>query len=1310
MRKLAMTMAAGLILAGGMALGAEKLLYPAEKIPALNVPKMNTPPKIDGVIDPAEWRDSVKVMGVVGTHGLGYKDRPVSFRVAWDDEHLYIAAVSDILPGHRMWRQRRDRFTTGVVYDDAYEFGIFMHDRNKLPEEASSFQKIVVNSLGAGEYMKIYPSIGQNMYNWQPDPQLANRVYEEGGRQWWATEMALSLADLQMPVKNKAGDKVDMLLAADLKNPSWQWLDFPSASGHLEHYGFSRMMLTDKEPYIQVEEFSGLHDEKVNLKATVYNPGPKEVEVEAFLKADYNPPPKSEAKAKTIVDVKKTLSIAAGKSARFDVAETFPGLAYERTPWGGAVNVSDLQIGLRRAGAEDAPAVYSYHCTFAGTDKGYLVAVPRTTPFDCDVTFNPSRNLMNIVGDTLDAQIPKGSQPAKLKYAISRDGKPVQDGFIDLYINLKYEGQVALADPQPGAYTVKLSLVNKDGKELVSRDDLKFEKKDEAKAFANWWNNNYGNANKVLKPFEPITVDGDKATVTRRVYTLDALGLPRQIVANGGPVLTAPARIVVKIGGQEQVVPTAGTVTYADKKEWRTEFTGTSSVAGIAFTVKGWMEQDGLVNLDLTYSPEKSEAASRGSQVAGQSAPTVLIEDLRVEWPVDGSDGSWMQCIGGVGGNYAPRTIGAVPDGKGQVWDTLKDIGKAGSKMLVGNWENNLWVGNDQRGLCWFGDSDQGWVPNDATPAHSLFRDGKAVVMRNHLINLPKDAPAFRLETPRTVNLQYNATPFRHLAKGWRLTQVAACNGFSRPDYKFDEDMKKEFFTILSMPSKDPAKWPYYLEKYKRAADGVAAKTGPFSIGPRLTWFQCNQIALRGYAEKTREPGLYDYFRADWLTEFDGESLNKTYRDYMLYLMNMHVRDGGLTHYYFDISFSRSTPALAAGFGYRLPDGRVQPSSMDGPLREWYKRVWALMQEHDLYPGAVSGHATHSMPLRAFPWCDSWLDAEYPIKDAVTVYTKDAMIAMSVPHNFGVKIDHHSHMDPRWPTMFDAGMGGGGGQFNTPGFRHFGIAAGDVEFLGFWRNGKVIKPADKGVLVSAWKRPGKVMLQVFNYGLDPEGQEKTRSGKLKLDLQALGASADLQPGQVRIREVAIDGHRVDGRSAQFAWYKTLLEQPRWPKDEKPRLRPPANPTIAADGTVDNFQVFYHDCRFLEVTWDDAPASLDAVATAVGAGNVAQALPWGFSRAVSADALVKAGTAGLAVKAWKQPGTAMLLVSNTAADGKPVDAELSADLDKLGVKVQKVWTAFTQCLGGDLDPATGQVTVKGLKPGERRLVFIDTFAE
>jgi hypothetical protein len=1258
--------------------GESKMAYSESLIPRLNVPHMHTPPVIDGKIGATEWREAVKVMGVVNVFSLVYRDRPISFWVAWDPQHLYIATRTDILPGHRLYRSKRERFTTGTVFDDAFEFGLFMHDRNKKEGEVSSFMKFVLNELGSGEYMKIYPSIGQNMYNWQPDMQIANRMYTEDGTQWWEQEIAMSLDDMQMPVENKAGDRIDLLLAADLKNPGWQWLDYPSASGHLEHYGFPRMVLTDDQPYIQIERFSGLHDEKLELRSVIYNPGKAPVTVNTTVSALYNATPGSKTEPASIFDEKAPLTIPAGGSARLDCTKAFPGYKYEFTKWGSALNVTNLRLDVQNT--PDAPPVYHYACDFAGTDKKYLEATPRTTVFDYDMQFNPVTNRLALSGDTLDAQLPAGTRPAAMLYTVTKDGVPIQNGRIARLVHARYDDIITLPTLAPGKYTVTLALVDADGKTLVQRNDATFDKKDEAKEFAAWWGNKIGDTEKVLQPFEPLKVKGTAVTCTRRVYTFDSLGLPRQIVANGGNVLTRPARIVATVGGKEIVVPATGKVTFTKKTDWRLEFTGTAKAAGLAFTAKGWMEQDGLVNVDLTFAP--------------QGKP-VTLDALRVEWPIDGTDGSWMTCIGGAGGNYAPRTIGKVPDGTGRVWDTLSGIGKAGSTMVIGNWENNLWVGNDRRGLLWCADSDQGWAPRDDAPAHSLVRTGTEVAIYNHLIS-----GTLRLDAPRTVQLQYNASPFRHFAPGWRLTQVSAANGFSRPDYKTNEKTKQDYFSILSMPSTDVKEWPEYYAKYKERA-ASAAKAGWYGIGPRLTWFLTNQIALRGYMDKTTEPGVYNYFRADWVP--GNESLNASYRDYCMYLMNRHIREGGVTHYYFDITFTRDASELIAGFGYRLPDGRVQPTSTDATLREWYKRTWALIQENNLYPGGVSGHSTNSICLRALPWTDAILDSEYPMKDPLSVYPSDRMIALSHPETFGVNISHLGFMHPDWAALHDASAGGSGFPFNSQEFRHFGIAAGDVRFVPYWRSQGIITPADPAVFASAWTRPGKAVVEVLNYGTD--AKEPTRSAKLTLNLRALGVPAG---ATVRIREMLPRGGRIARHSKNFDWYQALPDTLRWKNDEEPKLRPAAKPTLdPATGVVDGVELFYHDARYLLITWDAKPAAPPAT---FDDKQRADALEWGLSRAKALTAAEIAqrvrGAANLPVQVWSQPGTVLLQVTNPGT--KPADATLTLDLQALGVKVQKLWAQYTQCIGGTLDAEAGTVTVKGIPAGKSTLIFIDTF--
>ena len=170
-----------------------------------------------------------------------------------------------------------------------------------------------------------------------------------------------------------------------------------------------------------------------------------------------------------------------------------------------------------------------------------------------------------------------------------------------------------------------------------------------------------------------------------------------------------------------------------------------------------------------------------------------------------------------------------------------------------------------------------------------------------------------------------------------------------------------------------------------------------------------------------------------------------------------------------------------------------------------------MIAENDFYPGGVSGHATNSICLRALPWADAILDSEYPMQDPITAYTPDHMIASSCPHNFGVNISHLGFMNPDGPRCTTPAWAGRR-IFATPEFRHFGIARDDVEFVGHWRNGKLVEQIGEGLLASIWKRPGAAIVEVLNYGLDPEDRQKTRQGDLTLNLAALGIPAGTRRG------------------------------------------------------------------------------------------------------------------------------------------------------------------------------------------------------
>ncbi len=1369
MRTITATMA--ILVAMGLAFQAQgqgaRLGFAEKDIPSFNIPRMAAPPTIDGTIDPGEWKTAMQIRGMAWAGSCTFYDRPHAFWVAWDAKHLYIAGRAHVMKGHILGKSRREKYTTGTVFDDAFEFGLSMENRNQKPGEAASFFKFILNYVGSGEYMKMYPSIGQYLYNWRPDMKIANRMYERDGAQWWEMEVAMDLTDLEMPVPNKVGDLVRILLAHDGKNPIWVWTSVPTASGYLESAGYPRGVLTDAQPYAQIEELTGLHDEKVALKTAVYNPSAKPARVKAVLRISNEGLVENKAVTNLGVNEERILEIPAGGMVRFDVDKAFPGFDYRiegHPKFNQMQGVLDLR--LTPADQPDAKPVISQHLVFRkDAEKKYLEYTANPVDFNMSVRFNPMSYAMWVEADTLDARRP-AAELGGAEWAVTQGETVVAKGRLEQLVYDKYQGLTQLPALQPGKYTVTVSLLDKAGKAALTRT-TEIEKKDEAKLFPEWWGKTYGNPEQLLKPFEALRAKGNTVTVTRRAYEFDNLGLPLQITANGGPVLTAPARIVLVVDGREYVVPTKPGVTFTEKRDWRCSFEGAPvEVAGVRFSAKGKIEQDGLVSLELTYGPKGMETAvpavprpagtagSTDADVAKTAVPAVLVQSLRIEWLVDDTWNNYLACMG-VGGNYSARFIDAIPSGKGVVWSTLKDIGLSGSGMTVGNFYQNLWVGTEKRGLFWWANSDEGWVPDDSVPAHEVVRNGTTTVIRNNIIGTVPGRPAFELAKPRTIKFSYNASPFRKLTKGWRINQTSYSDGFSGGKYKVNWDTQENFFSILSPPFPDKKRWPEYYAYCKEQADGIK-KSAINTPGAFNTGFIANGIALRGYMNKTVEPGLYGYFGADWIAADMGESLNKSYQDYMMHLQYRQVTEGGCRHFYYDISMcGKISRDVLAGFGYLLPDGRIQPSGTDATLRQWYMRADALMQEQGFYPNGISGHATQTIPLIALPFSQSIVDSEFPMVDPITVYPMNRMIALSCPENFGCNISHLGQMNPNWAAMHDSGGSAGGYPFEDPAFRNWGIEREDIEFVPYWRNQEVVKKIGKGLICSIWKRPsqpgggqaGSAVLEIMNYGPDPEGAERARSVEMTLDLQVLGipsfatategGPAGVGAERVRVKELLSDRLLPERYLSHLKWYQDLAGTPnQWDPKKIEKFRTDIQPTLdLRTGKLTGFDIQYHDQRYLVITWDAKPVEDAAWKEALAGELRVPALDWGIADAAPvASGLVTGVEGGLKMSAWKRAGSVMLLLENPT--DKPVAAQVKLDIAKLSLQVtpDKLFCDFVQIyrlagpstarnaildptkdafkfvLGGDALSYDGGLglLVGTLKPGQKRLVCFDRY--
>ncbi|HEY3325021.1 MAG TPA: glycoside hydrolase domain-containing protein [Planctomycetota bacterium] len=640
-----------------------------------------------------------------------------------------------------------------------------------------------------------------------------------------------------------------------------------------------------------------------------------------------------------------------------------------------------------------------------------------------------------------------------------------------------------------------------------------FKKFDEGKVFGAWWQNKLGDTERVIPPFEALKKKGDAVNVWGRSYTLDALGLPREFTSQGKPVSASAARIVVTTGGKEYDVKLTDGVSFSDKKDWRYAFRGKAKAkdAGLIFTSTGTVEQDGLVLLNLTYAPAKDEP--------------VTIDGLRIEFPLSIDAAECLLC-GGPGGNFASLSHMILPNNKqGRLWSTL-ETGKGGSMMTVGSFYPDVWLGNEQRGLLWWGDSDQGWVPDDAVPAHEVLREGNSVVLRNNIIGKP-----YILTQPRTITFGYMASPFRPLVKGWRMAIHSEDGTFDGP-HKKRKDPKTgqqiDGWNWLNPPSHDPKDWSDLWALQKKEADAKVKREQPFNPAQaRNRNYVHTSVPLVGWGPLTSDPVTPQYFAPEWAEN----TLSPTQRDFLIWLCDRQFGEGGLRTTYWDIFYIHCSKNEQNGTAYRLPDGRLQTTYQGFNLRKYMMRLYALMYDHQLMPGSNVAHSTNSFPLVAFPWMDAVLDGEWAeITDAtprdwVDFYAVERMRPMAIAENFGTVISwmslFHVKDKEREKRLFRGFMDyqrlhdtwtGQDGRFPPQAVLDFGVNDERLQYVPYWRNTAFVTD-DKEVLVSQWRLPDRVLLMVFN-----NNREQKKEVKLSVIMnEAFGEAT--RPLEVTAREL-----------------------------------------------------------------------------------------------------------------------------------------------------------------------------------------------
>lgn len=1251
-------------------LGAGALMLPGEKTPAFYVTRMTQPPVIDGAIGAEEWREAVGVSGPAQQNPGGNLliMRPTTYFLGWDADNLYLACRTWIMPGYKPHVGGRAP-NTANAFDDGMEFNLKPMGKNVSPGKADSAYKFFITCLGStGDMARV--SVGQLFRTWQPQFKIAYRLTPVGsaplGGRWWECEAVLPAKDFDLDGPNRAGDQWKMLLAFN-HMPGWMQAAIPISTGYFDASGFPTATLVDNTPAVQVtmDALPGVKDGVAAVKFNAYNPTTQPVTLNVL--AEYRELQGDGPASTDLLTRRQTLTVEPGKQAEYALNEKFP----REIKGNGSIYYQVTQ------GDKE---LYRYYSFFTlGYEERWVKYTPSKAAFELSSAFNPARNNCMVTADTFYLDDPASVQ--SVSYRVLRDGetKPLAEGSIDKVKYYYFNKLLTFPELAPGKYSVEATLRTKDGQTLGPVTNS-FVKKDEAKEYAAWWKNKIGNTERVIPPFKPIIRQGNTVTLWGRSYRLSPLGLPIAVTVQEKPVLTSPARIVAVIGGKEQVIPLSGVPAFTETKAWRYAFKGTAKGAGLAFTASGTVEQDGLAMVTLTYAP---------------LGKPVKLDALRLEFPIAASEADCLLCMG-TGGNFASYTAMELPkDKQGRLWSTL-DTGKGGALMTVGSFYPDVWVGNEQRGLLWWGDSDQGWVPDDAVPAHEVVRQGNAVVLRNNIIGTP-----YTLDAPRTLTFSYMASPFKPLVKGWRMALHSEDGTFEGPHKKrIDPKTGKQVdgWAWLNPPSEDPKEWAALWAEYKPKADARIHDmqwTNP--AWARQRDYVHTSIPMRGYGPNTSDQALLDYFWPEW-----GEgSYGASQRDYQLWLADRAFREGGLRSIYWDILYVSQSNSLQTGTAYELPDGRLQPTYNGFNQRQFMMRLRADMTDCGLEPGGLVGHSTNCYPLVAYPWMDAILDGEWAeVKDSTPVdwvdqYSPARMRAMSVSDTWGVQVSWMSlfHVTDKarearlyrsfidYQRLHDTWSGQDGRVPPEP-VLEWGINDERLQYIPYWRN-NLITTDDKDVLVSLWRLPDRVLVVAFN-----NDGKQVKDVKLKVDLKGIGLShwdaiVAQELGGAGDQQVTLTGTNnllIPGLQPHTARYAGLC--------------------------MFNNNDFHALKQFVSI-----PDSQNAQQTISISDKITWCLVSPLAKWVHAADLktVICATPDIKVDLWQLPDRVLLAITNPT-DKDAGTVTLGIDLDKLNLTPQLPWQEFIRVKDFDngnaaLDFWNRKLTVPGVKAHGVRFVGV-----
>lgn len=711
--------------------------------PLLRIPKIQTPPVIDGVMTPGEWDDASAASGFwywnYGTSShydyMAPFETQLQVYAAYDKEHIYFAFSSPVYPVNS-WLRARGRFPDvishplyGIYRDDYVGLGLWPHsDPVKCYRmgQFSWFINCISVMSDAG------PATGKK---WQS----GLRTNGEVTRTRWVQELAVPLQHLLHGpyagdddtgaeiVKLPPPDGTAYNFRLDRCDGEWGIRGFHNKF----HDGMSTLILDSQCVSFQVNELGPIMEDIIDVKLSVKNHSTRSQTLQlGFFVENAAGNVYSSYSGRQLQD--GLLELRPGESRKLRLRKPIPGISENgNTLWfdvrsAGRPAKSIFRTCLIAFHSQDKPGFREWH--IAGIDMNR----PPRKDFDLRVNYDYASNRVSAVVDTgIHGASDEARTAVQAKIMVtdsSRDDRQVASETVPFHGPFACS-VLQLPDLFEGHnYTVTVLLFNHNQR-IVGEETFSFVKQTEP-----WMHNQIGLDDVVWEPFVPIRVEANGCETLNHHFTLAASGLPQQIFIKPavrdlplarrapdtdlsdeeltrlgrGPQLRAPLRLVVTVGGQALAAEVIRPAKVARQWQSEIEYVSTLRAGPLTIELTTQYDCDGAMSVTLGYSSDAAAVIDQFELVA------------EIAGPMDMTAG----------------------EGKtGLVWSSAEED----PELYYSHFVPWLRIGSNERAFSWICRNEEGWLLDRDGPAMTLHRDANdQVTWRVKFINHPAEVAGRR--------------------------------------------------------------------------------------------------------------------------------------------------------------------------------------------------------------------------------------------------------------------------------------------------------------------------------------------------------------------------------------------------------------------------------------------------------------------------------------------------------------------------------------------------------------------------------------